>query len=1011
MNTSKRHLYCVCSFLTGLIGKWVWVFFFLFCFFNLKAQQVKPSGATGSYNLTLPPDDYGGSINTFDEIGGGAAGAGYIAKGPGYTGPFQSHQWWTSALWHTTLGDGTNGEVGYRGDNHSETMYPYPMVVTATSAGFMIQHNPNANNVSGADQVNNGPALIHMRVGFIGQNSPSTSVDGYGDYHATFRQDYGGDVLKATAASGSPYLYISRQGTTDMNFYNQGTSTLNAIYTDANVHAISISANPGPTTGIIGLFFPPGTTLNGATVASLAGSIGSMTPSANFNADIPNAAKYVTVAVLPDASQATLNLFAQKAFNVITQTTHTYSFSEATATLTTNFATTTNNVYGAANTGTLQALYRHQWLYSPQATGGTNTGLQYPSPRGAMKLINSSTFQTVMPHLGILPNLGWANTGTKAAINAYLNAFAASIGNMPTAADGYNKDQFAELTTNVQIAKQVGNTAAFNTILNQLRLRLQDWLVANDADYNRYFAYSPTFNHMSHYPNGFGSSGTFVDGHFHVGYIINAAAILARYDAAFVTNYGPMVETVIRSIDNETKDMTDPGSNGTVRPWFPYLKYFDPYAGHSWADAKASNQESVSESIHFATGVLLWGEASAVVTGNYAMRDLGALLYITESEAARQYWFDVDNAVNGAPYANAYNHQHLTMLYNWGGNYATFFGTEPEYIHGITYLPATGASTWLGMNTAAASAEYAQIGQNYSGWAGWGQEINALQATFNAANAINAFNTNNGLWSPDKKAFTYHWDHTFDSVGVIDPTVKADITGYQVFKKGICKHYMIYMPPGKGPKTVTFTDGQAFNVPDDTVITYYVCPTLPLTLLSFSARLNGQKSVNLEWSTASEVNINRFELETSTDGETWYKINEQLSSAVTNGGAAYHYTDYRPALGINYYRLHIVENDHTHSYSRMEVVNTVTSSGHWSIYPNPAEDNINIEWTSINEDLAYLQLSDVLGRTLIPNKAVEITAGVNLIPLNISSLTPGTYILQITTKSGAWIGDYKIIKK
>ncbi|MDB5255600.1 MAG: Ricin lectin [Chitinophagaceae bacterium] len=1009
MNISKMRQVCVGSFLLPL-SKSVWVLFFLFFLSDLKAQQVNPGGGTGSYNLTLPPDDYIAG-NTFDVIGGGAAGATYISKGPGYTGPFQSHQWWTSALWHTNLGDGTDGEVTFRGDNHSETMYPYPMIVTATNAGFTIQHNPNANNVSAANQVNNGPALIHMRVGFIGQNSTSTSVDGYGDYHATFRQTYGGDVIKATAASGSPYLFVSRQGTTDMNFYNQGTSVLNAIYTDANVHAISISANPGPTTGIIGIFFPPGTTLNGATVASLAGSIGSMTPGANFNADIPDAAKFVTVAVLPDASQATLTLFAQKAFNFITQTTHTYSFSEATATLTTNFSTTTNNVYGAANTGTLQALYRHQWLYSPQATGATNTGLQYPSPRGAMKLINSSSFQTVMPHLGILPNLGWANTGTKAAINAYINTFAASIGTMTTAADGYNKDQFAELTTNLQIAKQVGNNTAFNTILTQLRARLQDWLVANDADYNRYFAYSPTFNHMSHYPNGFGSSGTFVDGHFHVGYIINAAAILARYDPAFVTNYGPMVETVIRSIDNDTKDMVDPGSNGTVKPWFPYLKYFDPYAGHSWADAKATNQESVSEAIHFATGVLLWGEASSVVTGNFATRDLGALLYITETEAARQYWFDVDNVVNGAPYANAYTHQHLTMLYNWGGNYATFFGSEPEYIHGITYIPSTGASTWYGMNSPAAATEYSQIGQNYAGWDGWGQDINALQATFNATNAIAAFNTNNGLWSPDKKAFTYHWDHTFDSVGVIDPTVKADITGYQVFVKGPCKHYMIYMPPGKGPKTVTFTDGKSFNVPNDTVITYYVCPTLPLTLLSFSAKPGNQKSVNLDWTTASEVNINRFELEASTDGIHWHKIDEQPSTGIMNEAATYHYTDYNPAKGINYYRLRSVENDNTFSYSKIQAVNIGAQSGQLSIYPNPTDHVINIELTSMDQDVAYLQLLDVLGRTLISHQAVELSAGITLIPLDMSSLTPGTYILQVTTKSGALVGDYKVVKK
>ena len=628
-----------------------------------------------------------------------------------------------------------------------------------------------------------------------------------------------------------------------------------------------------------------------------------------------------------------------------------------------------------------------------------------------MKLINSSTFQTVMKNLGILPNLGWANTGTKATLNTYINNYAATVGAMPIAADGYNKDAFVELTTNLQIAKQIGNIAAFNTILTQLRSRLQDWLVSNDADFNRYFAYSPLFNHMSHYPNGFGSSGTFVDAHFHVGYIINAAAILARYDATFVTNYGRMVETVIRSIANETKDMVDPGSNGTVKPWFPYLKYFDPYAGHSWANAKADDQESVSEAIHFATGVLLWGEASSVVTGSFVMRDLGALLYVTESEAARQYWWDVDGAVNGAPYANAYTHRHLTMLYSWGGNYATFFGTEPEYIHGITYVPLSGASTWLGTNVAGASNEYSQIGQNYAGWGGWGQDINGLQTTFNATAAIAAFNTNNGLWSADKYAFTYHWDHTFDSVGVIDPTVQADITAFQVFVKGPCKHYMIYMPPGKGPKTVTFTDGKAFLVPNDTVIVYKDCPTLPLTIVSFTANSSDNKSVQLEWKTASETNIHSFVLEVSKDGVQWSKINFQPATGNASQTATYHFTDYKPSNGINYYRLQIRENDNTFYYSEITSININNLNTQIHVYPNPTEDKVYIDLIANEIDTANIHVYDMLGRELLTPISITLQEGVNIIPIELASLSSGSYILHLKTKSGKYFGDYKIVKK
>jgi len=887
-------------------------------------------------------------------------------------------------------------------------MYPYPLIVTANNAGFSIQANPTANIVSSTNQVNNGPSLIHMNVGFISQASSATSVDSYGDWHAVFLQTFSGDTLRATAASGSPYLFLQRAGTTDMTFYNQGTSQLNAVYTNANVNAISVNTNPGPSQATIGIFFPPGTTIGGSTIASLSGGVGGSF-SANFNADIPDAAHYVTVAVLPDASQATLALFAQHAFNFITQTTHSYAYSEANASLTTSFDVTTSNVYGGTNNGTLQALYRHQWLYSPQAGGSLNTGLQYSSPRGMMQLINSNSFQTIMPHLGILPNLGWANTANKATLNTYITNYANSLAPMPTAADGYNKDAFTELTTNLQIAKQIGNTTAFNIMLAQLQSRLEDWLISNDSDYNRYFGYSPLFNHMSHYPNGFGCSGTFTDAHFQIGYILMAAAILARYDASFVTNYGPMVETVIRSIANETKDMMDPGANGTVKPWFPYLKYFDPYAGHSWANSMSDNQESISESVNFAAAVLLWGDAAAVTTGSYVIRDLGALLYITESEAARQYWFDVNAAVNGAPYANAYTHQHLTMLYNWGGNYASFFGTNPEYIHGITYLPVTGASTWLGTNVAGAATDYAQIGGNYSSWSTWGQTIDAQQAMSNATGAIAGFNAYNSLWTIDKLAFTYHWDHTFDSVGVIDPTVQANNTGYQVFVKGPCKYYMVYMPPGKGPKQVTFTDGHIFNVPDDTVIVYKDCNlSLPLNLLSFTAKSNDQKTVQLDWKTSAEINIASFELEESVDGRHWTTIDKQEAI----GGQSvnqYYYTDLFPSEGINYYRLKIIDKNQTFTYSTIERIDMGEHQSEWQIYPNPTSEYVYLKQTSPNESTFSISITDMVGHDVISLSSVKANSG--NFQIDLTSVSNGIYIIETVNNDTGIICRNKIVKQ
>src|SRR5262249_56965996 len=80
-------------------------------------------------------------------------------------------------------------------------------------------------------------------------------------------------------------------------------------------------------------------------------------------------------------------------------------------------------------------------------------------------------------------------------------------------------------------------------------------------------------------------------------------------------------------------------------PRFPRLRTFDPYEGHSWAAGHAAfgagnNQESSSEAMNFAAGLVLWGAA----TGDTTIRDLGIFLYATEASAIAQYWLDVDGA-------------------------------------------------------------------------------------------------------------------------------------------------------------------------------------------------------------------------------------------------------------------------------------------------------------------------------------------------------------------------------
>ena len=71
----------------------------------------------------------------------------------------------------------------------------------------------------------------------------------------------------------------------------------------------------------------------------------------------------------------------------------------------------------------------------------------------------------------------------------------------------------------------------------------------------------------------------------------------------------------------------------------------------------------------------------------------------------REYWFDV----TGENFPCVLGKTAAGMI--WGGkaDHATWFSTSPEMIHGINWLPLTGASLYLDMDSAYAAGNYAEM--------------------------------------------------------------------------------------------------------------------------------------------------------------------------------------------------------------------------------------------------------------------------------------------------------------
>ncbi|TAD85237.1 MAG: hypothetical protein EAY75_11660 [Bacteroidetes bacterium] len=95
---------------------------------------------------------------------------------------------------------------------------------------------------------------------------------------------------------------------------------------------------------------------------------------------------------------------------------------------------------------------------------------------------------------------------------------------------------------------------------------------------------------------------------------------------------------------------------------------------------------------------------------------------------------------------------------------------------------------------------------------------------------------------------------------------------------------------------------------------------LPVNLRSFSGTLNN-KNVALNWLTASESNLSRFEIEQSADGRNWASAGTVVGANKANG-ASYDYTIRNFNSNFMLYRLKIINRNGSYQHSGQIVIKT-----------------------------------------------------------------------------------------
>jgi hypothetical protein len=171
---------------------------------------------------------------------------------------------------------------------------------------------------------------------------------------------------------------------------------------------------------------------------------------------------------------------------------------------------------------------------------------------------------------------------------------------------------------------------------------------------------------------------------------------------------------------------------------------------------------------------------------------------------------------------------------------------------------------------------------------------------------------------------------------------------------------------------------------------------LPVELTSFTGR--SFDCVNtLDWSTASEIGTDKFELQRSTDGFSFETIVDIPALGGPTIATNYTWND-RKANSENFYRLKIVDLDGTIKYSEIITLDLrcdqKIQQGEIVVYPNPVQSEAKIEFSLDRDMPVKIRVLDKLGRTVYQQNQ-QMKKGIYIESLDMTELSNGMYSISV----------------
>ena len=376
-------------------------------------------------------------------------------------------------------------------------------------------------------------------------------------------------------------------------------------------------------------------------------------------------------------------------------------------------------------------------------------------------------------------------------------------------------------------------------------------------------------------------------------------------------------------------------------------------------------------------------------------------------------WFSPQEHDNNYAAVNALTSS--GKLYSWGSNDGQMIGmgsatsSNPVYMgrglnnNDVLMAVETGGHTTMIVRQC--TFKYGYLGHRVDGSMGDGTDVNTNESEFNFSNTaiINLCGAPTAPITKDLKMCeglgesVNLQDAFIGSVPAGENLVWQDENGNPVTNFVISeeKTFNAVFTGGVCTNNPTSVVNVSFYQPEDQPMYDLCLVILGKDLSTFNAQCK-DGFVDLNWATASEKNLNRFEVERSTDGINWEFATSVAATGDSHYEKLYSARDFTNSQ-TTYYRLKIVDNDDHYERSYPIATQCKATSMSCSIFPVPVSDVATVIIGAEEAADVNLVVTDMEGR-VVYQETVKIQSGTNSFKINVSQMNHGIYFLNTDQK-------------